>query len=343
MNNQLSVVEDNVDIAREKKIQSFDKLQIAFVNKVKKDKRNITDVFSLVSVMKKGTNPVNVGRFISNKTGETVVVKELYTGDVNRELLEAFIMDCVNYKHKRVCNMLDCFVTPTGRTVIVMENYTLTLAELIAKNLNKRSSIELSDVQRYTMQLLSALVFIHSSNIVHADVRTQNIMISSDSSIKLIDFGAAFIAPIPDVVYDPVDYEMVNTPVYKPPEIILGSKFDSGVDVWAAGCVIVRMLGDNDPVLTPVSASRNDILDMVNKFAGPFDVDWDDRYFKELGIVHPRSTPMSIEKFFRGVHPSILNLLKKVLWPVWTERATASVALLDEFFQHKFDQQMIVK
>jgi serine/threonine protein kinase len=336
-------VEDDVDRMREKKIKSFETSEVSFVKRVSEIKRNITDGFSLLSVMKKGTNKVNVGRFRSNATGETVVLKELHTGDVNRELLEAFIMDCVNYKHERVCSMLDCFVTPSGRTVIVMENYTLTLAELITKNINNRDSIQLADVQRYAMQLLSALVFVHSSNIVHADVRTENVMISSDSSIKLIDFGAAFIAPIPDVVYDPVDYGMVNTPAYKPPEIILGTKFDSGVDVWAAAHVILRMLGDNDPVLTPVSASRNDILEMVNKFAGPFNVDWEDRYLKGLGILKPRSSPMPIGKFFRGVHPSVLNLLRKMLCPVWNERATASVALLDEFFQHKFDQQMIVK
>lgn len=334
-----------MDATREKTITSFNELEKTFVDNAMDvgKRKNISELLELVSVMKKGTNPVNVGRFILKKTGDTVVVKELRTGDTQRELLEAFIMNLLNHRHPRICIMLDHFVTPKGRTIIVMENYTLTLAELISKSAKSKKGIQLSDVQCYMKQLLSALAFIHANNVVHADVRVENIMLSGDSSIKVIDFGASFVAPIPDVVYDPVGYETVNTPTYKPPEIIFGSSFNSGVDVWAAGCVAVRMLGDNDAALMSASGGRNDVLDMVNKFAGPFDVDWDGKYMKSLGIERPRSTPKPIEKVFKGIHPSVSNLVRKMLWPVWSERVTANVALLDEFFQHKFDQQMIVK
>ena len=84
----------------------------------------------------------------------------------------------------------------------------------------------------------------HKNNIVHRDIKPENILIDSmeDLSVKLTDFGFATYFD-DDELLD----EILGSPIYMPPEIVMRHKYDSKVDVWSAGVVTYILLCGRPP------------------------------------------------------------------------------------------------
>lgn len=91
-------------------------------------------------------------------------------------------------------------------------------------------------------QLVKALKFMHSADLLHRDIKPSNLLLNSDCHVKLCDFGlcrniAETEGPQPHLT----DY--VATRWYRAPEILLGSpRYTKGVDMWAVGCILGEML-----------------------------------------------------------------------------------------------------
>jgi len=114
-------------------------------------------------------------------------------------------------------------------------------------------------------QLLCALKYIHSSGIIHRDLKPSNLLINSDATIKLCDFGLARAVDSEDMPDDLTDY--VATRWYRAPEILLGSSlYDFSVDMWAAGCILAELISGRP--LFPGSSTM-DQLELIVALKGP--------------------------------------------------------------------------
>jgi serine/threonine protein kinase len=84
----------------------------------------------------------------------------------------------------------------------------------------------------------------HTKNIVHRDIKPENILMESmeDLSVKLTDFGFATYFDDNDLLD-----EVLGSPIYMPPEIVMRQKYDSKVDVWSAGIVAYILLCGRPP------------------------------------------------------------------------------------------------
>lgn len=90
-------------------------------------------------------------------------------------------------------------------------------------------------------ELLSALDCMHSRMILHRDVKTDNILVTSDGHIKLADLGLS-----KKTTFGRRNSNAIVSLYYRAPEIIIGSDdYFFGVDIWSAGCVFADLLTCN--------------------------------------------------------------------------------------------------
>lgn len=108
--------------------------------------------------------------------------------------------------------------------------------------------------------LANALSYLHSLNIVHRDVKPENLLIfqhqDGSKSLKLADFGLAV-----ELKEDKI-FEVCGTPTYVAPEILSESGYGLKVDVWAAG-VIVYILLCGFPPFANDDNDQDDLFDQI--------------------------------------------------------------------------------
>jgi serine/threonine-protein kinase PRP4 len=130
------------------------------------------------------------------------------------------------------------------------------------KKFGKNVGLNIKAVQSYAKQLFLALSLLGKAQIIHADIKPDNILVSENHALmKLADFGSAF----------PTD-EMEITPYlvsrfYRAPEIILGLPYNTSIDIWSVGCTLYELF--TGKILFPGN-SNNQMLKMAMELKGKF-------------------------------------------------------------------------
>lgn len=99
----------------------------------------------------------------------------------------------------------------------------------------------------YTAEIVCAIEYLHSKNIVYRDLKPENVLLDVKGHVKLTDFGFA------KVVYDKT-WTSCGTTEYLAPEVILGTGHNKSVDYWSLGILIYEMLVGYPPFFddTPI-------------------------------------------------------------------------------------------
>lgn len=95
-----------------------------------------------------------------------------------------------------------------------------------------------TQILEWFTQLCFALKYIHGQNILHRDLKTQNIFLGKDDVIKLGDFGIA------RMLNSTLDHAQttVGTPYYLSPEICQKKPYNHKSDMWSLGCVLYELV-----------------------------------------------------------------------------------------------------
>ncbi len=119
---------------------------------------------------------------------------------------------------------------------IVMEYIDgITLKEYI----ERQGSLRWKDAVHFTIQILKALQHAHDKGIVHRDVKPQNIMLLSDGTIKVADFGIARFARNEQRT---ITDKAIGSVHYISPEQARGEKTDEKADIYSVGVILYEML-----------------------------------------------------------------------------------------------------
>jgi len=183
--------------------------------------------------------------------------------------------------------------------------------------------LSLPQVKCYMKQLLSGIEHCHNNGVLHRDIKSSNLLVSSDGILKIADFGLA-------TSYDPDNVRPMTSQVitlwYRPPELLLGAThYGVGVDLWSVGCILAELL-----LGQPIFPGRTEVeqLHKIFKLCGTPSED----YWEKMKFAHPTFKPYErcLAEKFKDVPPSTLSLLETLLSIDPDMRGTATDALNSE-------------
>lgn len=159
-----------------------------------------------------------------------------------RLIQEAKAASALNHPH--VATIYEIEVT-NGQPFISMEFIEGdTLKSRIAASEAEGKKLSVAQVVDWGVQIADALAAAHEKGIVHRDIKSDNIMITRDGRVKIMDFG---LAKLRGGVALTKTGSTVGTLAYTSPEQILGEEVDHRTDLWSFGTVLYEMLTGHIP------------------------------------------------------------------------------------------------
>lgn len=123
-----------------------------------------------------------------------------------------------------------------------------TVADLVAE----QGPLPVPWAAAIAAQVCSVLAVAHGRSLVHRDIKPQNLMVTPDATVKVLDFGVATVLDAAGIVRITRTGEIVGTPAYMAPEQLRNERATPRTDLYALGCVVYEMLA-GEPVFTATS------------------------------------------------------------------------------------------
>ena len=156
---------------------------------------------------------------------------------------------------------LERYFEHKGHLCMVFEHLNINLREVL-KKFGRDVGINIRAVRIYAQQMFLALSLMRKCNILHADLKPDNILVNENRSmLKVCDLGSAS---------DATDNEITPYLVsrfYRAPEIILGMQYDFAIDVWSVGCTLYELYTGK---ILFVGRSNNQMLRSIMETRGKF-------------------------------------------------------------------------
>ena len=215
--------------------------------------------------------------------------------------------------HENIVEFQEAFVNK-GNFFLVFEYVEKNLLEVLEES-PKGLSPKL--IRSFIFQMCKAVSYLHNNNMIHRDVKPENLLIDENLNLKLCDFGFARKIKLNQQnnnVDTMTDY--VATRWYRSPELLLsGGIYGPEVDYWAIGCIMGE-LADGNPMFP--GENEVDQLDCIIKILGNLPEDLVNMYYenpiyneKELFKV---KKPETLEKRYLGIlSPTAIDFMKGLL------------------------------
>lgn len=191
--------------------------------------REIIGVGGMAVVYKAFDNVEN--RFVAIK-----ILKEEFLS--NQEFLRRFKNESkaiAMLSHPNIVNVYDVSFGDLIQYIVMEYIEGITLKEFI----EREGSLRWNDAVHFTVQILKGLQHAHDKGIVHRDVKPQNIMVLSDGTIKVTDFGIARFARSDQRT---ITDKAIGSVHYVSPEQARGEKTDEKADIYSVGVMLYEMI-----------------------------------------------------------------------------------------------------
>lgn len=264
------------------------------------------------------------------ETGQLVAIKKFLESEDDKMVKKIALREVRMLKqlrHDHLVNLIEVF-RRKKRLYLVFEFVDHTVLDELEKCPN---GLDENTVRRILWQVLKGIEFCHVHNIIHRDVKPENILVSRSGVVKLCDFGFARTLAQPGESY--TDY--VATRWYRAPELLVGdTKYGKAVDIWAIGCLLSEML-TGEP-LFPGDSDIDQLYHIVKCFGNLTprhkEVFLRNPLFVGMRLPEVRET-VPLEKKFNRISSFALELMKQSLRLDPDDRPTCTQLLKHEFFQ----------
>lgn len=178
-------------------------------------------------------------KWLDHKTGENVAVKIIkndpsfqYQAGIEVKIL-THLRDNDPHDKNSIIKLKEVFEF-RNHLWVVFELLSINLYDFLKQGNFKGLSLGL--IRRFAIQILYALNYLQCENIVHWDLKPENIILKdrNKSGIKVIDFGSSCFV-------DQQLYTYIQSRFYRAPEIIFGVRYSGAIDMWSLGWILAEL------------------------------------------------------------------------------------------------------
>ena len=172
---------------------------------------------------------------IIDKKKKIYAAKEIDVENSPKDKIENEIVIYKELGHKNIVKLYDNF--SYNKKYYLMFEYCEN--KDLSSLLKKRRKLKEIEVQYYIYQLIQALIHLQERNIIHRDIKLENIFLTEKLELKLGDFGLAKKLNYPEAKC----YDFAGTPAYMAPEIFeIKPSYTLKADIWPIGVIMYQLL-----------------------------------------------------------------------------------------------------
>lgn len=210
--------------------------------------KSIEEYYLPVKVLEKDDKK-EITLYQHRESGESVIIKRLNHQSLAYEKL-------ATVEHHNIVKVMEAACNDEATIAIEEYLYGISVADLLEnKRLSQKAAYQI------IIQICDGLEILHENEIIHRDIKPDNIFVLQDGSVKIVDFDAARIYR----KFEKKDTVLLGTIGYAPPEQYGEAQTNARSDIYALGVLMNVMLTGEHPVNKMVKGRIGKIIEKCIK------------------------------------------------------------------------------